>query len=85
MCMHAVFYSFLGLQNGLHGENSRFGDFSTIRVCLCVLNKDVYIKIVVIVNDHFFVDKSVYRLKIIDLAHKKVGAQALYLRRTCLG
>ena len=38
-----------------------------------------------IVNAHFFVDKSVYRIKIIDLASKKVGAQALYPRRTCLG
>ena len=78
-------YRFLGLPDGLQGENSRFGDFSTVRVCFCVLNKDVYIKIVVIVNGHFFVDKSVYRRKIIDLAHKKVGAQALYRARTCLG
>ena len=73
------------MPNGFHGENSYSGDFSTVRVCLCVLNKDVYIKIVVIVNGHFSVDKSVYRIKIIDLAYKKVGAQALYLRRTCLG
>jgi hypothetical protein len=42
----------------------------------------MYIKLVVIVNAGFFVDKSVFFNKIIDLGHEKVAGQALYRGRT---
>ena len=72
--MHAVFHWFSGLEDIKHVEQSLFGDFSTVRVCLCVLNKEVYIKIVVIVNDDFSVDKSVYLHVNKHLDYKKVAA-----------
>ncbi|MBC7858990.1 MAG: hypothetical protein H7Z39_09480 [Burkholderiaceae bacterium] len=58
---------------------------STELRCIAVLYKGIYIKIVVIVNGHFFVDKSVNASKIINLPRRKLLAQTLYPDRMSLG